>query len=62
MLGVSLTEGASEEGSLSAVQANESIVQFSQVQALEQQVQQLRRLPGKKTAECEILREAAEVG
>lgn len=47
---------------LSAVQADESVVPISQVQALLQQVQQLQRLLGKKTAECEILREAVEVG
>jgi len=47
-----------EEGSLSAVHADES-VPISQVQSLEQQVQQLLE---KKTAECEILREAVEVG
>jgi transposase len=51
-----------EEGSLTAVHADESVVPISQVQALEQQVQQLQRLLGKKTAECEILREAVEVG
>lgn len=51
-----------EEGSLSAVHADESVVPISQVQALEQQVHQLQRLLGKKTAECEILREAVEVG
>lgn len=51
-----------EEGSLSAVRADESVVPISQVQALEQQVHQLQRLLGKKTAECEILREAVEVG
>lgn len=51
-----------EESSLSAVHADESVVPVLQVQALEQQVHQLQRLLGKKTAECEILREAVEVG
>lgn len=51
-----------QEGSFSAVHADETVVPFSQVQALEQQVHQLQRLLGKKTQECEILREAVEVG
>lgn len=51
-----------EEGSLSAVHADESVVPISEVQALQQQVDQLQRLLGKKTAECEILREVVEVG
>lgn len=51
-----------QEGSLSAVQADESVVPVSHVQALEQQIHQLQRLLGKKTQECEILREAVEVG
>ena len=51
-----------QEGSLSAVHADESVVPISQVQALEQQVHQLQRLLGRKTQECEILCEAVEVG
>ena len=38
-----------EQGSLSAVHADESVVPLSQVQVLEQQVPQLQRLLGKKT-------------
>ena len=51
-----------QEGSLSAVHTDESVVPISHVQALEQQVHQLQRLPGKKTQECEILRESVGVG
>jgi transposase-like protein len=51
-----------EEGSLSDVLADESVVPISQAQALEQQVQQLQCLLVKRTAECEILREVVQVG
>ena len=42
--------------------ADEPVVPISQIQAFEQQVQQLQRPLGKKTQECEILRDAVEVG
>jgi len=51
-----------QDGSLSAVHADEAVVPASQVRALEHQVRELQRLLGKKTQECEILREAVEVG
>lgn len=41
--------------------ADESVVPISQVQALEQPIHQLQRLLGKRTQECEILREAVEM-
>jgi hypothetical protein len=44
------------------VHPDESVVPISQVQTLEQQAHQLQRLLDKKTAECEILCEAAEAG
>lgn len=50
------------EGSLISVHDGGSTVSISQVRALEEQVRQLERLLGKKTAECEILRETLEMG
>lgn len=48
------------EGSLIPIEDGGSIALLSQVRTLEEQVRQLERLLGKKTAECEILREALE--
>jgi transposase len=50
------------EGSLDLIQHGWTIVSISQVRALEEQVRLLERLLGKKTAECEVLREALERG
>lgn len=49
-----------QEGSLTAVQANEDVVPASQFAAALKEIQALQRLLGKKTMENEILREAVE--
>ena len=49
------------EGALSAVGAGEEVVPASEYRALQHQVRELQRLPGKKTLETEILREALDL-
>lgn len=51
-----------QEGSLTAVQADEDVVPASQFAAALKEIQALQRLLGKKTMENEILREAVEYG
>lgn len=51
-----------QEGSLTAVQADEDVVPASQFAAARKEIQALQRLLGKKTMENEILREAVEYG
>jgi transposase len=51
-----------QDGSLSAVSAGEHVVPASDLVEAMKQIRELQRLPGKKTMEVEILREAAEYG
>jgi hypothetical protein len=46
------------EGGLQAVKADEDVVGTSRVRELERRVSELERLPGRKTMEVEILKEA----
>ncbi|HAV1581782.1 TPA: transposase [Enterobacter hormaechei subsp. steigerwaltii] len=50
------------EGSLTAVAAGEEVVPASELAAALKQVRELQRLPGRKTMEDEILKEAVEYG
>jgi putative transposase len=50
------------EGSLTAVAAGEDVVPASELSAANKQIRELQRLPGKKTMEVEILKEAVEYG
>jgi transposase len=50
-----------EEGALEAVGADEPVVPESEARQLRQQIHELQRLLGKKTLECEILKEAIEL-
>jgi transposase len=50
------------DGSLSAVSAGEQVVPASDLAEAMKQIRELQRLPGKKTMEVEILREAVEYG
>ena len=50
-----------EAGGVSGLQAGETVVPESEVQALEAQVRELQQLLGKKTQEAEILRDAVEL-
>src|SRR3712207_516445 len=49
------------QGALTATGAEEEVVPASDYRALQNQVRELQRLPGKKTLEAEILKEALEV-
>jgi transposase len=51
-----------QDGSLSAVSAGEQVVPASDLAEAMKQIRELQRLPGKKTMEVEILREAVEYG
>ncbi len=51
-----------EEGALSAVGADESVVPASEFRELKKQVRELERLLGRKTMEVEILKEAVRIG
>ena len=51
-----------EEGALSAVGADESVVPASEVRDLKKQIRELERLLGRKTMEVEILKEAVRIG
>lgn len=51
-----------QEGSLTAVAAEEEVVPASELTAALKQVRELQRLLGKKTMEVEILKEAVEYG
>ena len=51
-----------EEGALEAIGANEAVVPESEAKQLRNQIRELQRLLGKKTLECEILKEAIEIG
>ncbi|PJC96412.1 hypothetical protein GQ37_022280 [Janthinobacterium sp. BJB1] len=48
------------EGALTAVTAGESVGPASELAAARAQIAQLQRMPGKKTMEAEILKEAVE--
>ena len=48
------------QGALTAAGAGEELVPASELRAAHQQSRELQRLPGKKTLENEILREAVE--
>jgi transposase len=50
-----------EEGALEAMGADEAVVPESEVKQLRNQIRELQRLLGKKTLECEILKEAVEL-
>jgi transposase len=50
-----------QDGCLSAVSAGEEVVPASELGDALKQIKELQRLPGKKTMENEILREAVEV-
>jgi transposase len=50
-----------EEGALEAMSADEAVVPESEVKQLRNQIRELQRLLGKKTLECEILKEAVEL-
>ncbi len=47
-----------EEGSKTALHADESVVPASEVKRLEAKVRELERLLGKKSAEVEVLKDA----
>ena len=49
------------EGGLSAIQANEPVIDASEVRRLKHRIRELERLLGKKTMEAEILKEAIEI-
>jgi len=51
-----------QEGSLTAVQAGETVVPASQLAQALKEIKELQRMLGKKTMENEILREAVEYG
>ena len=51
-----------QEGSLTAVQAGETVVPASQLAQALKEIKELQRMLGKKTMEVEILREAVEYG
>lgn len=48
-------------GALTAVEAGETVVPATELEAARRQIRELQRLLGKKTLEAEILREAVEV-
>jgi transposase len=50
-----------EEGALSGLEAGERVVPHSEVRQLQVKVRELERLLGRKTMECEILKEAIEI-
>lgn len=50
-----------EEGALSGVSCEDSVVPKKEVKALEKQVRELERMLGKKTLENEILKEAVKI-
>lgn len=50
-----------QQGSLSAVRADEEVVPVSEVKQMRARVRELERLLGKKTMEAEILKEALEL-
>ena len=50
-----------EEGTMSSLGADESVVPESEVKTLKARVRELERLLGRKTMETEILKEALEV-
>lgn len=50
-----------EEGTMSSLGTEESVVPESEVKRLQSQVKELERLLGKKTMENEILKEALEL-
>jgi transposase len=50
-----------DEGALEAIGADELVVPESEVKQLRNQIRELQRLLGKKTLECEILKEAVEL-
>ncbi|EJP3177563.1 IS3 family transposase [Salmonella enterica] len=51
-----------QEGSLTAVAAGEQVVPASELASAMKQIKELQRLPGKKTMENELLKEAVEYG
>lgn len=51
-----------EDGSLTAVASGEEVVPASELAAANKQIRELQRLPGKKTMEAEILKEAVKFG
>jgi transposase-like protein len=51
-----------DEGSLASLDAGEAVVPQSEVKQLKAQIRELERLPGRKTMENEILRDAARIG
>ena len=51
-----------QEGSLTAISADEDVVPASELAAALRQIRELQRLLGKKTMENEILKEAVEYG
>ena len=48
-------------GALTAVEADETVVPFAEIDAARRQIRALQRLLGKKTLEAEILKEAMAV-
>src|SRR2546423_14258815 len=48
-------------GSLTAVEAGESVVPAAELEGARRQIRELQRLLGKKTLEVEILKEAVEI-
>jgi transposase len=50
-----------DEGALEAMGADEAVVPESEAKQLRNQIRELQRLLGKKTMECEILKEAVEL-
>jgi len=51
-----------DEGSLTSLEAGESVVPQSEVKQLHAQIRELERLLGRKTLENEILRDAVRIG
>jgi transposase len=50
-----------DDGALEAIGADEAVVPESEAKQLRNQIRELQRLLGKKTLECEILKEAIEL-
>lgn len=50
-----------DDGALEAIGADEPVVPESEAKQLRNQIRELQRLLGKKTLECEILKEAIEL-
>lgn len=50
-----------KQGSRKAIEANQEVVGISEVKELKKRIRELERALGKKTMECEILKEGIEI-